>query len=185
MRHPLDAYAFCPHCGSSAFLVQDFKSKRCKDCGFQVFMNAAASCVAIIQDAQGRVLITRRAREPYKGMLDFPGGFVDIGEDIQKALKRELQEETSLNITESRFLFSIPNVYPYGGLDVHTLDFFFLCKAEIPKGGIKASDDVQEAFFMSLENLKEEDIGPKSMKECLRRLNKDVSLLLFSNDDIA
>lgn len=185
MRHPLDAYCFCPHCGSRAFIVQDFKSKRCKDCGFQVYMNAAASCVAIIVDTEGRVLITRRARDPYKGTLDFPGGFVDIGEGIHAALEREVREETGLRITQSKFLFSIPNVYPYGGLDVYSLDFFFLCRAEIPKDGIRALDDVMEASFMSIEQLKEDDFGCASMRECLRRLQKGTFLCSSDEYDMA
>ena len=174
MRHPLDAYHFCPRCGSRLFVVQDFKSKRCSDCGFQVYMNAAASCVAIIRNAQGDVLVTRRARDPQKGTLDFPGGFVDMGEDIHKALKREVMEETNLEVTKSRYLFSIPNIYPYGGINVHSLDFFFSCQVADTKEGIIAKDDASEAFFMPLSKLREEDFGLSSMKDALHRLQDNM-----------
>lgn len=54
----------------------------------------AADCVAF--DSKGRVLLIRRGNPPYKGRHALPGGFVDIGETVEDACRRELMEETGV-----------------------------------------------------------------------------------------
>jgi len=53
--------------------------------------------VFTIQDEQLKVLLIQRGKEPFKGQWAFPGGFVDIDEDIDVCATRELAEETGLN----------------------------------------------------------------------------------------
>jgi len=52
----------------------------------------AADCVVF--DARGRVLLIRRGNPPFKGKYALPGGFVEIGETVEDACRRELMEET-------------------------------------------------------------------------------------------
>ena len=59
MIHPLAKFLFCPCCGSAHFEVNDFKSKRCTDCGFTFYHNAAAATVAVILNSRNELL--RRA----------------------------------------------------------------------------------------------------------------------------
>lgn len=47
---------------------------------------------------EGKVLLTRRARSPAKGFYSLPGGRVEFGESLHQALKREVDEETGLDI---------------------------------------------------------------------------------------
>jgi 8-oxo-dGTP diphosphatase len=54
----------------------------------------AADCVAF--DGQGRVLLIRRGNPPFKGRHALPGGFVEIGETVEEACRRELMEETGV-----------------------------------------------------------------------------------------
>ena len=55
-----------------------------------------AVSAAIFRD--GKVLLTRRARSPAKGFYSLPGGRVEFGESLHKALAREIDEETGLDI---------------------------------------------------------------------------------------
>lgn len=55
-----------------------------------------AVSAAIFRD--GKVLLTRRARSPAKGFYSLPGGRVEFGESLHQALKREVSEETGLDI---------------------------------------------------------------------------------------
>jgi 8-oxo-dGTP diphosphatase len=94
---------------------------------------------------KGIVLIERR-NEP-KG-LALPGGFVDVGESVEDALKREMQEETNLNVQISKLLgvYSNPNRDPR----FHTASVVFIAKA---KGQPKGGDDAKEAKLYTLEEI--------------------------------
>jgi len=96
--HVLDKFKYCPACGSNGFEEQDEKSKRCKRCGFEYYLNPSAAVAAFILNSRGQLLTLRRSKAPAKGTLDLPGGFVDIGENINEALMREVKEETGLDV---------------------------------------------------------------------------------------
>jgi len=66
----------------------------CDVCGQWHQPSLAVDAVAIRGD---EVLLIRRGREPWKGMLAFPGGFVDSGEDPEDAVIRELKEECGID----------------------------------------------------------------------------------------
>ena len=81
MEHPLDQFLYCPKCGSSHFEINNEKSKKCADCGFVYYFNPSAATVALILNEKNELLVCRRAKEPAKGTLDLPGGFIDMNED--------------------------------------------------------------------------------------------------------
>ena len=116
MRHPLSLFNFCPKCGSSAFIENDFKSKRCEDCGFIYYFNPLAATAAIITNDKGEILVATRSKEPAKGTLDLPGGFCDSYETAEEGVAREVLEETGLKVTSTEYLFTIPNIYNYSGM---------------------------------------------------------------------
>ena len=119
------------------------KQFECDRCGFVYFQNVAAAAGAVIE-AEGKVLLVERAKEPDLGMLDLPGGFVDPGETLEEALVRELEEELGLQLEVEncgQYLCSSVNEYPYKRVLYHSLDLFFLVRLEqIPE--IKPADDV-------------------------------------------
>lgn len=168
-KHPLERFVHCPVCGSTRFAASSEKSKKCGDCGFEYFMNSAAAAVAIIEDGAGHVLVARRKNEPAQGTLDLPGGFCDCGESAERGVAREVMEETGLRVTEVRYLFSLPNVYPYSGMDICTTDLFFLCRVE--PGTPTAMDDAAELVWMAWDELRPADFG-------LQSICKGVTLLL-------
>lgn len=165
--HPLEKFRFCPVCGSERFVENDFKSKKCLDCGFVYFFNPSAATAAFIVDGDGRLLVVRRAKDPQKGTLDLPGGFCDLNETAEEAIKREVREETELSLEGFRYLFSFPNVYRYSGFDVHTMDLFF--EAHILSGSVvKAKDDVAESFFCRREEIEPCLFGLDSIKKAVK-----------------
>ena len=168
-NHLLHLFSYCPKCGAKTFVEDTEKSKRCEACGFVYFMNPSAATVAVIVDDQDRLLVVRRSKEPAKGTLDLPGGFSDCLETAEEGVRREVLEETGLEVTETRYLFSLPNMYRYSGLDVPTLDLFFLCKVKETTGAT-AMDDAAEILWLPWEEVKAEDFGLKSISLGVSRL---------------
>lgn len=169
IRHPLDQFHFCPKCGSKNFNVNNEKSKKCGDCGFTYYFNSSAAVVAVIENAEGEILVATRAKDPAKGTLDLPGGFIDMHETAEEAVAREVLEETGLSITSMQYLFSIPNIYVYSGFEVHTLDMFFRCNIN-DFNGLNAQDDVAELSFINRKKLNPADFGLESVRKGIEKM---------------
>lgn len=136
-------------CGSTAVVYREDNSLHCKDCRFCYYINSAAAVAILIVDDKGRLLLTERKYEPEKGKLDLPGGFVDIGEQAEEAVIREIKEELNLDVENIDYVGSYPNEYMYSGVTIYTLDMAFVCEiANLDE--IKANDDVASyEFFRS------------------------------------
>ena len=103
----------------------------------------------LIED--GRILLIRRGREPFKGKWALPGGFVEYGERVEDAVIREFREETGLDAEIIGLLgvYSDPNRDPRG----HTVSIVYLLKR---KGGkMRGGDDASDARFFPLDDLPE------------------------------
>lgn len=98
MEHPLAQFLYCPECGSSHFEINNEKSKKCADCGFVYYFNPSAATVALILNEKNELLVCKRAKEPAKGTLDLPGGFIDMNETGEEGVAREVLEETGLKV---------------------------------------------------------------------------------------
>ncbi len=143
--------AHCPGCGSEALSWPTSKNFECTDCGFTLFFNPAAA-VAVIMECRGKILLGVRKHDPGRGMLDLPGGFVDAGETAEAAVRREVREELGIEIPQVRYLFSLPNRYPYGGIVYDTLDLIFLVEWDEPPE-VKADDDLEDVIWIERETV--------------------------------
>jgi 8-oxo-dGTP diphosphatase len=100
----------------------------------------------VIYDPEGRVLLIRRKNEPFKGAFALPGGFVDIGETVEAACRREMREETGLEVGDLGLVgvYSDPGRDPRG----HTVSVVFLAK--LPAAGAPtAGDDAETAEWVA------------------------------------
>lgn len=172
MNHPFYQFLYCPVCGAKAFTERNEKAKQCTACGFVYYFNPSAAVACFIRNAKGELLLVRRAKDPAKDTLDLPGGFVDMHESAEEAARREVLEETGLELTCCRYLFSIPNIYPYAGFDVHTVDLFFECKTE-SFDLARASDDAADIVILRPEQLHPEDFGLQSIKKGVARYQSE------------
>ena len=154
----LERMAVCPLCGSSHFVLDSEKSRRCRDCGFEYFMNPSSANVALIFNQQQELLVVRRKNDPAKGTLDLPGGFADM-------------KETGLEVTALRYLFSFPNQYEFSGVTLPTLDLFFACEVADERH-VKALDDAAEAFWLPLEKINPNAFGLDSIRRGVEKFVK-------------
>ncbi len=120
----------------------------CPSCGFLLHFNPAVAAGAIVSRPDGRVLLLRRAREPAQGRFGLPGGFVDTGEEVEQALRRETREETGLELEDVRFLGGWPNLYAWRGLDYPVLDLYFTARAGAGATA-RARDEVDACLWVA------------------------------------
>ncbi|HEY2770626.1 MAG TPA: NUDIX domain-containing protein [Solirubrobacteraceae bacterium] len=88
---------FCPRCGQEAQI--DYPRRMvCPHCGYAAYFNPKPVAAAIPIDDSGRAILLRRGFDPGQGLWTFPGGFVDLGESVEDAARRETEEELRLRI---------------------------------------------------------------------------------------
>ena len=145
----LDEWRHCPRCGA-VVEPRDGRAE-CGACGYVVYANPAPAACAICVDDEGRILLTRRAWEPYAGMWDLPGGFLDEDEHPLAALRRELAEETGLDVEPTRWFGAF--MVPYGdGLGARWV-LNLVWEARVTGGEPRAADDVAELRWFAPDEL--------------------------------
>ena len=136
-------FNMCPECGSKNIEWRNGKKWLCPDCGFDLYCNVAAAVGIVLYDDEYNILFEVRAKEPRKGFLCLPGGFVDPDESAEDAVVRECHEELDAEVYGSKFLCSFPNTYEYKNIEYKTCDIFF--KTKLP-----AKYKNMEAFVKTL-----------------------------------
>ena len=117
-------FRFCPSCGGSRLVAERGRRWICPDCGFEYFHNVATAAGIVVATESGVLLIVR-AKEPEKGKLCLPGGFVEPGERAEDAALRECREELGWAPERIEFLASYPNLYRYKSVPYATCDLYF------------------------------------------------------------
>lgn len=128
----------------------------------------------------GKILFIRRVREPGKGKLDLPGGFIDPNESAEDGLNRELQEELGITIPSLvtrktshglKYIGSAPNTYKYKDVTYNTCDLFFYSKIE----ALPAQFDKSEIAALELIDpmkVEKDDFAFKSSQKGIELLIK-------------
>jgi NAD+ diphosphatase len=149
----LHGWRTCPRCASA--LESDGARAACARCGSVFYAHSAPCACALVEDADGRVLLARRAVEPDRGKWDLPGGFLEEGEAPVDGLRRELLEETGLEGEPGRFVGAWMDTYGDGPDAVATLNLYY----EVHVGGAQpaAADDVAELAWFDRNELPHRD----------------------------
>lgn len=122
-------FRFCPHCGGQLSREHMHGSPElvCHACGNIFWMNAKPTAsVFVVQ--RGRVLLTKRAIDPYKAYWDAPGGYLDVYETPVQGLQREMREELNINIIRPTLLGVYLGLYPGKPLQA-TCNIYLRCHA--------------------------------------------------------
>lgn len=139
---PSALFLHCPRCAAPRSSEGDAVRFVCETCDFIYYYNVAVSSAVLILAEDGSALFIRRAREPAKGKLALPGGFIDRGETAEAAAIREVREEAGVRLASVEFLASFPNLYTYRGVDYPVVDLFFVSRVQ--SRAASALDDVTE-----------------------------------------
>jgi 8-oxo-dGTP diphosphatase len=160
----VDDWCFCPRC--AAELEHEPARVDCPSCGFRAYSHSETTVGALVLDGD-RILLVRRARDPYGSMWDVPGGFLDEGEAPLDGLRRELREETGLDVEPGRFVDALLDRYGTGEQAATTLNLYW--EAAVAGGEAEAGDDAAEVRWFERDSLPAEDeIGFPNVRELLR-----------------
>ncbi|KPP81104.1 MAG: FAD pyrophosphatase [Oceanicaulis sp. HLUCCA04] len=128
----------------------------CSTCGFIDYVNPKIVAGAVVFNTDGEVLMCRRAIEPRAGFWTLPAGFMEQGESVEEAAKRETREEAcaEIEIEDLIGVYSVPRI--------SQVQIFF--RARLAKPGISAGPESLEVRFFALDNLPEAEFAFPSVR---------------------
>jgi 8-oxo-dGTP diphosphatase len=144
-----DEVNYCPRCGAKLTQAERFGRLRpvCPACDWIYFADPKVA-VAVLLEQGAKILMVRRAVDPARGLWTLPAGFVDAGENPERAAERELFEETGLQARVTELLdVMYGQEHPRGA---HIVIFY---RAELLSGTLRADDDVDRVAFFSRNDL--------------------------------
>lgn len=110
------------------------------------------------------ILLVRRGNEPSKDMWGLPGGVVELGEGVEDAVVREVEEETGILIQPIKLLSVFDSIVrnDEGRVRYHYVLCEYLCEAV--GGELHASSDVSDARWMPLEEISSLEMNPNTRR---------------------
>lgn len=156
---------FCLACGArlSAARADDRRRLRCRRCGWIFYGNPIPAAVAVILQ-RGRLLLGRRARPPYAGTWNVPGGFLEAGEHPAGCLARELREELGIGTRRARLIGFATDRYGPKGFSVLAVVYRVTPRA----GRIRPADDVSEVRWFPRRAIPYREIAFPGLRRLLR-----------------
>lgn len=126
-------FSHCATCGESTDKVGD----NCYVCsnGHENWLNPSPGATVFVID-EGRVLYGVRSRDPGKGLLDLPGGFIEVGETAEAAAVRESKEEVGLDVALIKCLGTYTSLYE--GRPILNVTYI----SRVTGGELRAGDDM-------------------------------------------
>jgi ADP-ribose pyrophosphatase YjhB (NUDIX family) len=123
--------------------------------------------VILDRDAK-RVLLIKRAREPARGRWSLPGGLVDVGESLEEALRREVLEETGLQVRVGPLVEVLDRIIYDEELRVqyHYVLVDFLCRAGTD--GPREASDAEEVRWFEIGQLEDLDMTDSTLEVILK-----------------
>lgn len=158
-------FKYCPACATELERLDDGGGK-CPSCGRSWYRNPGATVGCVIVE-DGRALVSVRAREPDKGRIDVPGGFLSAGEHPIDGLRREVKEELGVDIDVDVDDCLTMEPATYGAEQDPTLNLGF--KARVVDGEPTPSDDVAQVKWVSAHEIDDLDFAWPHDRELVRR----------------
>lgn len=101
---------------------------------------------------RNRVLLIRRGSEPLKGEWSLPGGLLELGEELTSGVRRELREETGLEVEPLAIILPFDRIVREGSrVKYHYVIVDYLCRRK--RGRLRPASDVVDARWVRREDL--------------------------------
>jgi 8-oxo-dGTP diphosphatase len=104
---------------------------------------------------EGKVLLAERGKEPLKGWWSLPGGLVETGETLHQAIRREVREETGLEITPGPVFEVFERIMrdAAGAAEYHYVLVDYICP--VTGGDLRPGDDVSRVEWVAEADLEQ------------------------------
>ena len=104
---------------------------------------------------RGRILMAQRGKEPLKGWWSLPGGALELGESLDAGVRREVREETGLEVLPLRVFEIFERIIrdASGEPEYHYVLIDYVCR--VTGGTLQAGDDVCAVKWVERDALKE------------------------------
>ncbi len=114
---------------------------------------------------EGRALLIKRGSAPLEGQWSIPGGNLELGESIEEGVRRELTEETGIEVRVLGMIEAFDRIFrdDAGKIQFHFVIVDYLC--ELLSGEAMAASDVTDTAWV-----REEDLGRYSLTETATRV---------------
>lgn len=155
---------FCFICGGNL----DKKENNlliCSSCNFYHYINPKPCNAAILANSKGEILLVKRKYPPKKGYWDLPGGFVDLNENAEESMARELKEELGIKINNLKYFGSYNDSYCYGRNCFPTVSFVF--QGVIGNQKLESKSDVQDLRFFSVKDVPFSQLAFESVRKAI------------------
>lgn len=151
MKHEQRLF-FCYRCGGKLLETSGENPRlKCQDCNTISYENPIVGVAGIVVNEQGQILLVQRADNvDYGGLWCIPCGYVEYDEDVRAALRREMKEETNLDVMVGKIFAAHSNFH---NPKQHTVGIWFECL--ITGGDLLAGDDAQAVGWFALEDVPE------------------------------
>jgi ADP-ribose pyrophosphatase YjhB (NUDIX family) len=157
---------FCLLCGARlrVAVVEDHRRRRCPRCGWIHYANPVPAATAVIVDRR-RLLLGRRARPPYAGAWDLPGGFLEPNEGPLEGLRRELREELGVGVRRATLIGFANDRYGRTGFAVLSVIY----RVQLSSHRVRPADDVSALDWFRLADIPYREIAFPGIRRLLRQ----------------
>jgi len=148
----MNTHNYCSTCGTKLILKEEPESRSsyCPACEKPIYKDPKVATCTLVTNADNAILLAKRALEPGLGKWALPGGYVNLGEVVETAARREILEETGIlcEITKLLGVFSAENTSPILIVyRAHTTGGTLTPSAETPEVGFFQSNDLPPLSF--------------------------------------
>jgi NAD+ diphosphatase len=140
-------HKFCSHCGESTIEHKTEFAMICPSCGYHQYPRVQPCIITVITRGEDEILLAKNAHNK-SNMYGLIAGFVEVGETLEEAVRRETKEEIGLNVKNIQYLASQPWPFPS--------NLMIAFKAEYESGDIELQEEeISDAQFFKFNALPE------------------------------